>query len=208
MEPYSDAGPGKSWGQGASTVQLTKVLSDQLAAEKCHKPQTPREPSSRDGDLHPWASCHSPVPRAAPARQELRKALEPDSSPHGGTKDATGRQDAGSSPSPHPTAGGTEGSGLGTLPPPAPAPRGHRAHHGGVRTPRVLAAHAPVPIESPEPGRPAPDPKTVVRRRIRDKGPSKTAKARPLLSVSSPDCTFLTPAPSIGQSFSSHRLRP
>lgn len=116
MEPYSDTGPGKSWGnewlgQGAGTVQLTKVLSDQLAAEKCHKPQTPRGPSSRDGDLYPWASCHSPVPRAAPARPELRKALQRHSSSHAGTRDATGRQDTGSPPSPHPTAGETEGSG-------------------------------------------------------------------------------------------------
>lgn len=121
----------------------------------------------------------------------------------------------GARPAPTPQAegrgAGGGGSGLGTLPPPAPAPRGRRAHHGGVRTRRVLAARrrtVPVPTESPEPGRPAPDPKMVVRRRIRDKGPSKTAKARPLLSVSSPDCTFLVPAPSIGQSFSSHRLRP
>lgn len=116
------------------------------------------------------------------------------------------RQDArGAQPPPH--SWGTEGSGLGTLQPPAPAPRGRRAHRGGVQTPRVLAARrrpVPVPTESPEPGTPAPDPKMVVCWHVRDKGLSRTAKARPLPFVCAPDCAFLTPAPSIGQGFSSH----
>lgn len=69
MEPYSDAGPGKSWGNewlGLGS-QLTKVLSDQLAAEKWRSATSPKP----RGGLRPETGTCIPGPPAtvlSPAR--------------------------------------------------------------------------------------------------------------------------------------------
>lgn len=179
------------WGQVTWGVGCWHCPADTSPFRTAGCKNVPQAPNPA-GDFGPRTVTCAPV--SQPGRAQRR-----DSSPHARTRDATGHS-GGPAPTPQLGCGGL---GLRTLQP--PAPRGRRAHHGGVETPRVLAARrrpVPVPTESPEPGTPAPDPKMVVCCHVRDKG--RTAKARPLPFVYAPDCAFLTPAPSIGQGFSSH----
>lgn len=193
-----DAGPGKFWGNeslwpGNPVVGCWHCPADTSPFRTAGSKNVLQAPNpgglrSKDRDLR--------APQCPTWSQPGRSCGE-----RGGGTRVPSQQDArDAQPPPH--SWGTEGSGLGTLQPLVPAPRGRCAHHGGVQTPRVLAAPrrpVPVPTESP-----VPDSKMVVCWYVTDKGLSRTVKARPLTFVCSPDCTVLTPAPSIGQGFSSH----
>lgn len=201
MQVQEKSGAMSHWGQVtrwsvAGTVQLTQVLSEQLVPRMCCKPQTP-------GGFGPrTVTCVRPSVQRGPSQAGAAgSAVAGLESPRNKGRDRTPGV-----PSPPPHSWGTEGSGLGTLQPLVPAPRGRCAHHGGVQTPRVLAAPrrpVPVPTESL-----VPDSKMVVCWYVTDKGLSRTVKARPLTFVCSPDCTVLTPTPLIGQGFSSHPAQP